>query len=193
MLRSLIAAVILVASGCSHVSRDGCLPTAAVEFRAKAIANLDWLNATENDVAAAWPGTFDGGSHNSGFKCEPCTGSAEYVEQGRIIGGRHLCAAVLLFGEQRAETGCRSYLSLFVLHHTLPTKPQAWQFGEDVLRIFVGDNNLVLRSTRHDSLTANFAWDNTPTEGVRTSASLNITREPSGYRVWIRLHRSDQD
>lgn len=112
--------------------------------RAAAVADLDWSKTTEKALAELWPVGFDGGSHYSGYRCEPCTGSAEYLELGRIISGRHLCSFFVFFDEEPSDSGCVSSLNLFVINTTVRSREDAWQLAEDILREFAGKNAVAL-------------------------------------------------
>ncbi|HEX6639676.1 MAG TPA: hypothetical protein VF215_01115 [Thermoanaerobaculia bacterium] len=176
--------------GCSHrPALEGCLPTSEIVMRAEKIATLDWQHSTEEDVARAWPGSFDGGSHNSGYRCEPCTGSAEYAEERRIVAGEHICSMLLFFIEESSADGCTSQLDLFVVQQTVSTRDAAWVLVEELLRPFAGFNKVAVNRGTPVPAEEDFSWQDTPAPGLTTSVDYKIQRVASGFHVWVRIGR----
>lgn len=190
MQRTVALLVLLVlVTACSQNRLTGCLHPADIARRADTVAKLDWSATTEKAFVAALPGWFDSGSHNAGYGCLPCEGTAEYVELGRVISGTHLCSTLVLFTEEPGADTCRSSLNLFVVHSTVPTLAEAWTLAERLLQPFAPRRAEHLNHDAPLAADADFQWPDTPAQGITTYASVRLSRSEAGITVWVRIGR----
>jgi hypothetical protein len=181
--------LLVVVTACSQNRLAGCLQPAEIARRADAVAKLDWSTTTENAFVDALPGWFDGASHNAGYGCVPCEGTAEYVELGRVISGTHLCSTLVLFTEEPAGDTCRSSLDLFVIHSTVPSLAEAWTLAERLLQPFTPQRAEHLNHDAPLPADADFQWPDTPAQGITTNANVRLSRSGAGITVWVRIGR----
>jgi hypothetical protein len=119
--------------------------------------------------------------HNAGYGCVPCQGTAEYLEQGRVIAGEPVCLSILIFTESEQDSTCRSRLHAVVIRQTFRKEAEALLFARAVIKLF-GASDDVLRTGSEVPVETQFTTD---TRGTPTFVQVSLDRRYRGFHVYV--------